>query len=539
MNPVKQKWITWLGFALIAIVVGSFIYLSFAGDFNQEQLAGEDEIQEAVARTGDLTLSVSGSGELVPVSEAELGFNDKGELVELNVRVGDQVHAGDVVARLQIDQSRTEMAVNLTTAELDVLRAQQNLDQLNENAHLATAQAMLKFEEAQITLDSLENFELELALAQQELQLAEQAVQDAEMDLYIVKSSPSQQALDTAYASLLFKEKELIGIQEQIAQAEFQFKSAPNKMVRDRLDQLIKNLRVQLAYQHLEYENAIYKYNSLDDPPEAIDLAVAEAQLMTAQAQLAEVQKNWAEVQDGPQAGELAMAEAQLADAKAEWERLKIGPNQDEIELLEAQLAKAEARLKMFQAGQLALDLVAPMEGTVLSINADIGDRISNETIITIADLSQAMVEVHLDEIDLTYLQVGNRAEISFDAIPDRIFQGQLVQIEPSLVRVGNSQAVRAQVQLDMLSNDLINLPLGLNAVVDIIAGEAEGAVLVTIDALQKNDDGSYIVYVIDGETIESRPVQVGLLDATTAEIVTGLQAGEVVAIGNLNLDQE
>ena len=44
--------------------------------------------------SGNLVLSVSGSGELVPNAEVELGFQDKGELVELNVHVGDQVQHG-------------------------------------------------------------------------------------------------------------------------------------------------------------------------------------------------------------------------------------------------------------------------------------------------------------------------------------------------------------------------------------------------------------------------------------------------------------
>jgi multidrug efflux pump subunit AcrA (membrane-fusion protein) len=149
------------------------------------------------------------------------------------------------------------------------------------------------------------------------------------------------------------------------------------------------------------------------------------------------------------------------------------------------------------------------------------------------------MVEVYLDEIDMSYVQVGNRAEITFDAIPELTLQGQVVEIDPSLIRVGNSQAVRALVLLDALPNELINLPLGLNAAIDIIAGEAVNAVLVTVDALHKNADGSYIVYVIEGEALEPRPVQVGLMDATTAEIVAGLQASEQVAIGNLNFDQE
>ena len=527
---------------MIVIIAGSFIYLTLSpasGASNQGQQAGETEVQEAVARIGDLTLSVSGSGELAPVSEAGLGFQDRGELVELNVKVGDQVLEGDVLARMQIDQTPAELAANLASAELEVLRAQQNLDQIYETAQISAAQALLALESAQLAVEDLKDDELEQALAQQAVHLSEEAVQDAEMNLYIVNSSPSQQALDTAYASLLFKEKDLKELQDRLAQAEYQFKSAPNAMERDRLDQQIKNLRAQIANQQLEYENALYKYNTLDDPPEAIDLTVAEAQLATAQAQLAVAQKYWEQVQEGPHAGELAMAEAQLAEAQTEWERLKNGPEPDEIVLAEAQLAKAETKLASLLSGQLILDLVAPMDGTVLSIDAEIGDRISNETILTLADLSQTMVAVFLDEIDSANIQVGNRADISFDAIPEQTFQGQVVQINPSLVRVGNSQAVRIWVLLDSPPNEFIPLPLGLNSAVDIITGDAQNAVLVTIDALHKNPDGSDSVFVIDGDSLEPRPVQVGLRDATTAEIIAGLLPGERVAIGNLNFDQE
>lgn len=539
---MKRNRIAWIGLALFVIIAGGFLYLTLSaasGDSNQGQLAGEDEIQGAVARTGDLILSVSGSGELVSVSEAGLSFQEQGELVELNVHVGDQVQTGDVLARLQIDQTAAELAANLTNAELEVLRAQQSLDQLYENAEFAAAQALVALEGAQLAVEELLDDELEQALAQQALHLAEEAVQEAEMNLYIVNSSPSQEAIDIAYASFLFKEKDLKEIQLRVAQTEYQFKSAPNQVVRDRLNQQIFNLRVQLANQQLEYENALYKYNTLGDPPDMVDLTVGDAQLSTAQAQLAEAQKNWEEVESGPKESDLAVAEAKLGEAQAELDNLKDGPDPDEIVLAEAQLAKAKAKLAMLQAEQLVLDLVAPMDGTVLSISAEIGDRINNQTILTLADLSQPSVEVYLDEADSADIQVGNQAEIIFDAIPELIFEGQVVEIDPGLSRIGNTQGLRVVVVLDPLPSELIKLHLGLNAAADIITGEATNAVLVTVEALEQQNDGSYSVYVINGETIEQRPVQVGLMDATTAEIVSGLQPREQVAIGNLNFDQE
>ena len=192
---MKRNWMVWIGLGLVVLVAGVFLVqtdIAYFSNSNPEQLASEIGIQQAVARQGTLTMSVSGSGEYVASDEVELGFQENGELVGLNVNVGDQVLAGEVLAQMQIDQTPAE-------------------------------QALLALEGAQQVLDSLEDYELERALAEQELRLAEAAVQEAEMNLYIVNASPLQGALDTAYASLLFKEKELNEIQEQLAQAELQF----------------------------------------------------------------------------------------------------------------------------------------------------------------------------------------------------------------------------------------------------------------------------------------------------------------------------
>ena len=270
-----------------------------------------------------------------------------------------------------------------------------------------------------------------------------------------------------------------------------------------------------------------------------IQLSVAEARLRTAQAQLAEAQKNWETAQGGPADGDLAIAEAQLAAAQAEWERLNDGPDPNEILLVEAALAKAEAELKFIEAGELILDLNSPIDGTILSIDAQVGDRINNQTVLTLADLSQPFVEVYLDEIDSANIQVGDRAEVIFDAFPEVIFSGEVIQVDPQLRNVGNTQGVRALISLEELPSSLVNLPLGLNAAVDIVAEEATNAVLVTIEAIEQDTDGGDIVYVIEGEQVEMRLIQVGLKDATTAEIIAGLEPGERVAIGGFNFTQE
>lgn len=539
---MHRKVFYWVGLALLALIAGGIILWYFSTSPSEAsigQMAGEEEIQSAIARRGDLILSISGTGELVPASEAELGFQDSGELVELNVNVGDQVQAGDVLARLQIDQTSIELSASIADAELEVLRARQTLERLYANSQLEAAQALLTVEENQLALEELQTSEVEKDLAWQEVLLAEKAAVEAEENLEILTSSPSQRSVDIAYASLIFKEKDLIELQDQITQLEYQYKSAPSKEAREMVYQKLLNLRAQHANQQLAYDNALYKYNTLDDPPEAVELTLAQAKVRTTQEELAAAQKYWEQVKDGPPTGELAMAVAQLTEAEDQWEGLQDGPDADEIAYAEAQLAKAMAELSLLQSKQLVLDLVAPMDGIVLSTSAGIGDRINSSPILTLADLSKPMVEVYLDETDLAYIHAGDRAEVTFDALPELTVQAQVMQVEPSLINLGGASAVRAWVNLEDQLDRLAGLPLGLNASVDIISGEALNAVLVPIDAMIKNLDGSYNVFVVNNGQVKSLPVQVGLMDATTAEIVAGLQGGEEVAIGTLKFDQE
>ncbi len=75
-------------------------------------------------------------------------------------------------------------------------------------------------------------------------------------------------------------------------------------------------------------------------------------------------------------------------------------------------------------------------------------------------------------------------------------------------------------------------LPAGTGVTVDVVGGEATGALLVPIDAVHKGDDAkSYVTVVQNGQQTE-REVTIGLKNDTYAEVKSGLQAGETVVTG-------
>ena len=91
----------------------------------------------------------------------------------------------------------------------------------------------------------------------------------------------------------------------------------------------------------------------------------------------------------------------------------------------------------------------APYDGTILAVNANPGDRVKDLAVITLADLSQLVVQVGVDETDLPSVQTGLQAEVIFDGLPDETFSGQVVQIDPSLQQFGNTYAALILVRLD------------------------------------------------------------------------------------------
>jgi len=258
-----------------------------------------------------------------------------------------------------------------------------------------------------------------------------------------------------------------------------------------------------------------------------------------AKAQLADAQREYERVKDGPTPGEIAVAEANLATAKAEYETLKNGPDPAEIAKAEAELASAKAKLAVAKEDQAVIELTAPRDGTILSIDANVGEAVSAGQIITLADLSQPYLEIYLDESDMNEAVVGNEADVVFDALPDDSYTGHIVEVNPSLQTVGNVTAVLAVVQLDTGSfSKPLSLPVGSNASVDVIGGRTENAVLVPVEALREISAGEYAVFVMENGEPVLRQVTVGLMDYTSAEITSGLEAGETVTTGQVQTNQ-
>jgi multidrug efflux pump subunit AcrA (membrane-fusion protein) len=517
----KQKKNLWiLLFAAVVIVAGGYAIYKM-GSSSETNTADTPAVQTAVARRGDLIVFASGAGQVIPATEIGLGFQSSGTLSELLVKVGDEVQAGQVLARLQTNNTEASIASSITSAELSVLEAQVSLDSIYTNWELDAAQALLAVEEAEQNLEALLNPELRQAQAIQAVAEAESALESAQIAYNRTQRTASQANIDTAYADMIIA-------QESLEKAQDNFDRYADKP-EDNIQRAQAQSRLSSAQQ--VYDTAVANYNAAIGTSDETEQAQAEADLAVAKAQLVEAKREWERVQNGATAGEIALAEAQLGIAQAEWERIKDGPDPVDITMAEVKLANADARLAVAQEDQTFIEIVAPMDGTILGISASVGESVGSNTIITLADLSQPLLEIFLDETDLDKIAVGFETDVVFDALPDDTFTGHVIEVDPSLVTVSGVQAVIALVQLDDFAKPQ-TLPIGLNASIDVIGGRVEDAVLVPVEALRELDPGEFAVFVMEGDETKLRIVEVGLVDFTSAEILSGLEPGEVVTTG-------
>jgi HlyD family secretion protein len=333
----------------------------------------------------------------------------------------------------------------------------------------------------------------------------------------------AQRALD----NLLNSDQERTAAQLALAQAEDALESAQykftvrqegNRASENTIDQAEANLL--LAEKEVDAAKAAYDRVSGRSEDDAVR-ALALSNLAAARARRDSLQRNinWYlgfpdEVEQSLLEAEVATAEARVEDARREWERVKDGPDPDDI-------AAAEARVEAAQANMGLATIKAPFSGTITSVEIMRGDQVSPGTIaLGLADFSPLLVDVELSEIDINRVEEGQSVELVFDAIPDRSYEGVVVEI--GLVGSTVQGVVNFPVTVEINDPDEGVRP-GMTAAVNIVVEQIEDVLRVPNRAVRLRD-GDRVVYLLeDGNSV---PVVVEL--GASSELYSQVLEGEV-----------
>jgi multidrug efflux pump subunit AcrA (membrane-fusion protein) len=501
----KTIWRIVLIVIVVAALTAGGLYL-YKNRTTSAQAPEEPALQTATVRRGDLVISATGAGSVIPAAEVSIGFAGGGQLVDLPISVGSSVQAGAVLAR--VDDTDARNAVE--QARLSLAQAELQIDELNEAptaAELASARTSLA--SAQATLESRRQ-----SGTDSEIGAARQSLASTQAKLDELLAGPSAEDLATAQANLRLAE-----IDVQSAQREYDKVSW-----RPEIGTLSQSATLEAAT--LAYEKAKAAYATATE-------GASDSEIASARASVAQAQSSLNSLLNGSTAEEIAAAQASVEQAQAQFDDLVDGPSETELKSAEINVRQAELSLATAEQQLAETVLAAPFTGTIMSVDANVGERVGSTPFVGLADIEQPLVEVYLDETDLDKVGIDYEAEITFDALPDQIFTGHVIEVDPELTNSNGVTAVRALVQLDGESlAQSPALPIGLNATVDVIAGRATQALLVPIEALREISAGSYAVFVMKDGTPKLTTVKIGLMDLTYAEIVSGLNQGDEVTTG-------
>jgi HlyD family secretion protein len=379
---------------LIGIVVGVAIIGAAVAGIYFFVLTPTSNPSEA----GDLVASGFIEADEVAIAP-ELG----GRVLELLVEEGDDVEAGQVLARL--DGTLLEAQIEAAQAGLDMAQAQ-----------LAQAQAGARPEQVQ-------KAESDLAQAQAGRDGAYQGWQD----LIALRDNP--QRLD---AQIALTQAQVAAAKAALDQAvaykdmaEIAYNNYGDAL--DKLNDIPPEYRPGLPMGFHLIPNAYWKaWVGVNTAGAAYDGAVAalndlyrirdNSQELNAQIAAAEAQYKAAEAAVG-------MAQAQL-------NALEAGATAEEIAIAEAQVEQALAAVEALTVLRDKQTIVAPVGGVVLEVSIHEGELAApGGTLLTLGDLDQVTLTVYVPESKLGFVNIGQEVEVSVDSFPGRTFTGEVVAI--------------------------------------------------------------------------------------------------------------
>jgi len=313
-----------------------------------------------------------------------------------------------------------------------------------------------------------------------------------------------------------------------------------------------------------------------------LDVKDAAAKLAQAKSKLLHSQDDLRSAQAGGKADEAARINSDLAKAQADCDRLegehdalerllaKGAATKDELAANELSLAKTRAEVNRLTIAkkefkrQVGLDasgaalavqqaqsdvaaleekvrqgrISAPLDCTLYSLPVKTGDYVkTGDLLAEMADLHKVRVRAFIDEPDLGGLEPNLPVRITWDALPDDSWQGRTEMVPKQVVARGSRSVGELLCSVD---NAKLQLLPNTNVNVRINSKERMNVVTVPRGAVETQNGKRYVFVVqnsVGKSSLEKREIQVGIADATSFEVVSGLKGNEVVALpGDVDL---
>lgn len=427
----------------------------------------------------DIAGGVSGIGAVEARRDANLVFTVNGTVQDVYVEEGTVVTQGQVLAILDVRVFEHEM----DRAEAGVTIAQAQKSALSEAPRAADVQAAnAQIRQAEAGLARLQQLpeEIDLRAAQASLKAAEINLQSTRDKLSHQKIQAELQVRQAAY--------QLTQAQWQYALAQRYWEHADEEGTnpvqpssKDMTGADITNdlSEGQEAQYRVQYEQA---KAAMELAEESFNQALVVAEgarksevtgVQAAEQQVVQAQIQLEKVAQGANENEIAQAQAGVDLAVANRARLYPDPTESQIIIADAQIRQAESALELAHLNREYAELRAPFEGIVSEVNIDPGDpgMSARDAAIKVVDMENMYIDVDISDVDISSVNIGQEASAYADALPGKLFTGDVSYIAPMATVSGNVRTYEVRIQLD----DTQGLRPGMSVRVEIDTSDSTG----------------------------------------------------------------
>lgn len=234
--------------------------------------------------------------------------------------------------------------------------------------------------------------------------------------------------------------------------------------------------------------------------------------------------------------GEVKAAQDQLSRANADLtllqEKQKNRYSLPEVAQAQSQKAEAVAAYAAAEDVLRQLNIRAPFDGVVYSIPVHQGDYVNpGDLLLQAADLSNVLIRAFVDEPDIGRLAMGEPIEVTWDALPVRVWKSKVGNI-PTAVKHRDTRNV-GEITFEADNHDLKLLP-NVNVGVTVVTAEHRNVVSIPREAVHSDDNVPY-VYQIVNDQLRRKNIQTSLSNLTQIEVTGGVRENAIVALTAVN----
>jgi RND family efflux transporter MFP subunit len=244
---------------------------------------------------------------------------------------------------------------------------------------------------------------------------------------------------------------------------------------------------------------------------------------------------------------EVDRARLQLDQARRNFERARqlfssnllpqesFEASRTEVELASNTLQRAQKDLALIDERLTKTVIMAPFDCTVLTRPVSMGQAVAGSggmsggtEVLVIADLNRLVINAHVNQADVTRLKQGMDVAVAVEAVTGLKVNGAIERIAPQATFRNNIKGFATRIAIQNIDP---RIQPGMTANITIPVASAEGVLAVPLGAVFTELNERFVYVKKNDLEFERRPVEIGLSDYFHAEVVTGLQEGEIVSL--------